>query len=328
MVASHPDSAEILVSPEITGISLYRRLKQPTRNILQYVAASCNLRSVCVLNIMRGGLNFPVEESSYDLGLNVKGISFVTTERIVKNDVPGCKILDSKIMLCNDATFVIGDIVATGETFRETVRCIVDLYSRANLQIKRIVLVTFGTVEALRIVNGLNREIRERWNDFEGIITVFYEGIFSAYTTSGITGLNMPWIDFLPNGGFLCPEYRHRMIERENAPFEKCAIYDGGDRRFEPGKHIDALLVYWENLNIYWSKFQLPEFVAEKFGYGSDCSYEDWLKFNSYTCLKEDSSYLFDLFNKERHFLQKLTPLRFADLCHSRYEEIALQKNF
>lgn len=321
-VLSHPDSSEILVSPEIIGLDFYLRLKQPTQNILQFVSTSLHLQSVCVLNIMRGGLNFPIEESSHNIGLSIEGVSFVTTERRTDENSSSCRITDSKITLCNDATFVIGDIVASGDTLKETVRTMVHLYSLAKLRFKRIVLITFGTTETIRVIHEMNHEIRESWSDYEGITTFFYEGIFSAYNDAGITGFNTPHIDFVPHGEFVCPEYRQRMIDKKSAIFEKCAIYDGGDRRFEPYRHIDTLLAYWERLCAASDWILLPAFIKEKLGYYSHCTFDEWLRFNGYDNLTDNSSQLTVLFDNEQDMLQSFSQSAFAQLCLSRCKEL------
>ena len=321
-VLSHPDSSEILVSPEIIGLDFYLRLKQPTQNILQFVSVSLHLQSVCVLNIMRGGLNFPIEESSHNIGLSIEGVSFVTTERRTDENSSSCRITDSKITLCNDATFVIGDIVASGDTLKETIRTMVHLYSLAKLRFKRVVLITFGTTETIRVVHEMHQEIREIWSDFEGITTFFYEGVFSAYNDTGITGLNTPHIDFVSRGGFISPEYRQRMIDKKTGIFEKCAIYDGGDRRFEPYKHIDTVLTYWKRLGAASDRILLPEFIEEKLGYDSYSTFEDWIKLNGYDNLTDDSFKLDELFDNEQRMLRGFSQSAFVQLCLSRYNDL------
>lgn len=50
--------------------------------------------------------------------------------------------------------------------------------------------------KGIEILENLTREIREFWPEFEGFITVYYEGIFSTYQDKGVSGINLPDVDF------------------------------------------------------------------------------------------------------------------------------------
>ena len=53
------------------------------------------------------------------------------------------------------------------------------------------------------ILEKLTAEIRQFWPEFEGFITVYYEGIFSTYQDKGVSGINLLDVDFYWKGGIV-----------------------------------------------------------------------------------------------------------------------------
>lgn len=316
-VVSHPDSRKLLNNPEVTGIQIYNSLKKPTENILNFITNKYDISRTNILNIMRGGLNFPIEESCFNLGINREAVSFVTTERVFEdNTIFNVDIKYNKIVLLDDATLILGDIIASGETIWNTILSIIRIYRTNNIKLKRIIVLTIGTINALSIIKKISIEISKLWDDFEGVIPFFYEGVFSVYKCYGITRLNHPKIDFLINGAFICPEYRYSILKSDSLLFEKCPIYDGGTRRFEPHAHRNTILTYWENLSHISNNINLIDFIAEKLGYNTDCTFDDWQKNNNYVAISNS----YNLYCEEIGFLQSLNAKKFIDSCNMRYE--------
>ncbi len=113
------------------------------------------------------------------------------------------------------------------------------------------------------------REIREFWPEFEGFITVYYEGIFSTYQDKGVSGINLPDVDFYWKGGIIAPEFRRETLSMCSPLFEKCIIYDGGARRYEIHEHVEEVLEFWEGIKERADKIDLRTF-ERKIGYDSD----------------------------------------------------------
>lgn len=324
LIASHADTREILCKPEITGYSFYRKLIIPTQNLLSTIINGNNIHHLNILNIMRGGLNFPIEESCANIGQYVEGTSFITTKRSFnENEVGNPYVFHHKIALVANATFIVGDIIASGNTIREVIQTIVDIYISHQLQIKKIILFTIGSLNMLNLIEEINEKIKAKWSNFEGIVLLCYEGIFSTYTNKGITTLNTPQIDFILQDGFICPEYRESLLENPITIFEKCTIYDGGARRFEPMEHIDVLLNYWGSLCRLSSTIDIFDFLKEKIGFYKGISFETWLEINHYTFIaKTQVSLLYKLYLSEQNLLQYLTSESFVNLCNKRHDEI------
>jgi hypothetical protein len=121
------------------------------------------------------------------------------------------------------------------------------------------------------------------WSDtdlfdgFEGIDCFFYEGAFSVYEDKGVSGINVPDIDFGWKNGVITPEFRRYIVDRPDALLEKCIIYDGGARRYEIPVHFDEVLEYWEGIRERADRIDVRALVEEKLGYAGPLDFEDWL---------------------------------------------------
>lgn len=325
-IVSNPDTRDLLCNPEIVGYNIVQKLFAPIRDVLQFLGKNYIFSNVNLVNILRGGLNFPLELACYSNDIEVDEISFLTSERIFLDDkVSRIESKYRKIANVPHAVLMIGDIIASGETFYNTVKYVVEKYVYDKNQIRKIVVFTIGTINALRVVHQLESELRKRWNNFEGIVTIYLEGIFTTYSSRGITNLNLPYVDFVYYNGVLAPEYRKALFERPHIVFEKCAIYDGGARRFEKKLHINTIMSYWNALRQLGDRINLQEFYREKMGLYSDYNFpelDSWAKINHYEKCNEkemDSLYCF-----EKDFYHSLEKNNIVDIATSRYEELGL----
>ena len=114
--------------------------------------------------------------------------------------------------------------------------------------LRNIIIFTIGGTKGIDILEKLTAEIREFWPEFEGFITVYYEGIFSTYQDKGVSGINLPDVDFYWKGGIIAPEFRRETLSMCSPLFEKCIIYDGGARRYEIHEHVEEVLDFWTGI--------------------------------------------------------------------------------
>ena len=149
----------------------------------------------------------------------------------------------------------------------------------------------------------MNNTLKQRWNNFEGIWTVFFEGIFTTYSNVGITGLNLPGVDFVLNGGLLSLEFRLEITKKCYSIFEKCSIYDGGARRFEQSDHIDCIVRYWRNLSTLSDNINIVDFIEEKYGYCA-ISFEKWKQINHYGFANRTT--LETIYQREQSFIKEI----------------------
>lgn len=321
-IVTDEGTRRLMASPEVVGFDSYSAMVPPTAKALEILKAqdSRGFDTVNILTILRGGLNYPIEESCHRSGITLTNISFMSCERIIRDGViTGLDVKYEQVHTEPDCTLLIGDIIASGATLRLCLWHFIDRFRANGHSIRKIVFFTVGGTKAIGLMEEMTTEIRRFWPDFEGFHCVFYEGIFSVYTDKGVTGVNIPDIDFGWKDSFIAPEFRQYVADYDYAPalLEKCIIYDGGARRYKIGEHVEELTGYWEDLLAVADKADYKAFLAEKAGY-ADSNYEEWLELNHY----EDSDDLRRIYEHEQEYLAALASQSLKDICERRLAQI------
>ena len=211
-----------------------------------------------------------------------------------ENDEMSLDIKYCKLTMVPNSTLMIGDIIASGETLVQCLRYVTDYYRRQGAQLRNIVLFTIGGTQGIEILEKLTREIRTYWPDFEGFITVYYEGI-------------------------IAPAFRRETLSMQNPLFEKCTIYDGGARRYEIHEHIDEVLEFWNGILERADKIDKQALLEEKLGHALPISYEDWVRDCHYGKLDEKLTRW--LYQQERGFVESLRGISLEQIALQRIEE-------
>ena len=231
-IVSNEQSRNLMNHPEIVGYDVYKSLLDSTIQMLHYFNDKKKISCANILSILRGALNFPLEEACCIDDITVHDISFISCERTFNenNDVDGLATKYSKINVIPNSTLMIGDILASGETFRQCLQKVIDCYRKQGAELKNVVLFTIGGTKGISLLEKFTKEIREYWSDFEGFITIYYEGIFSCYEPGdkGVSGINRSLIDFIWKDGIIAPEFRSQTLSEQYALFEKCYYYYWG----------------------------------------------------------------------------------------------------
>ena len=318
-IVSGEGTRHLMASPEVVGYESYLAMMPATTAFLKYFREQGLIGEADILTILRGGLNYPLEECCYKAGVRVPNMHFISCERKIENGViTGLDIKYEKLHVASDITLMIGDIIASGDTLRLCLSQVVDRFRRRGGSLKRIIFFTIGGTKAIPLMERFTEEIRRLFPQFEGFQCVFYEGIFTVYEDKGVTGINIPDIDFGWRGGIVAPEFRHYVLSfLEDALFEKCIIYDGGARRYEIPAHYEEVMEYWERLLARAPEVDFPAFVVEKIGYRRPISYEEWKRVNGYGELD-----LHKLYNLEMHYLDLLESRTLEEICQRRIREI------
>lgn len=314
-----------MASPEVVGFDSYLAMVSPTTEAfkaLQSISIKEGrpIDEVSILTILRGGLNYPIEECCHRCGVQVNNINFLSCERTInKGEITGIDVKYEKIRAECECTLVIGDIIASGDTLKLCMRHVTEYFRAVGGSIKRIIFFTIGGTKAITLLEALTNDMRKTWQDFQGFDCIFYEGMFTVYETKGVTGVNIPNIDFGWNGATVSPEFRKYILQYEYAPalLEKCIIYDGGARRYEIESHFREVLEYWEDLLEASKNADFEAFIAEKIGYFS-ADYSQWLAINNYP---EDAG-LQDLYEQEQQYIRKLRALNLSEICTERIEQL------
>lgn len=326
-VVSTEGTRKLMASPEVVGFSSYMAMLEGTLKGLEMLGYGKQDKA-SILTILRGGLNYPLEEACCKLGVTVPTMNFLSCERVIENNViTGLDIKYEKLRAEQDCTLMIGDIIASGETLTYAMRYFVEWYRLNGGSLKKIVFFTVGGTRAVKLMEELTPVIRNIWPGFEGFDCVFYEGMFTVYTDKGVTGVNIPMIDFGWKGGVVAPEFRQYIFDYGYAPalLEKCIIYDGGARRYEIAAHYEEVTEYWERLLAAARNGSTTgQLTDEKLGCGR-VSYDEWLKVNHYgsdaiwTGTAGDGRELFD---KEQAYARSLAGQSLETICLKRLEQL------
>lgn len=325
-VLSSPSSCHLLASPEVVGYASYLALLPPTAAAMRYLLPAGLAPDVDILTILRGGLNYPVEEACYQTGIQVRDMHFMSCERIIRDHViTGLEIKYEKLTLTRGRTLVIGDILATGDTFRMCFDHIVERFRKGGGSIRRIVFFTVGGTRAIDLMEEATPRIKRIFPEFEGFDCFFYEGVFTVYQDTGETGINVPDIDFGWQGGVVSPDFRRYILARPDALLEKCIIYDGGARRYEIPLHFSEVLEYWEGILERADRIDLRALICEKLGYEGPIDYNKWLDVNHF----EQTEDLRDLWLAEQGLIEKAGEKDLTDIAGRRITAIqTIQKQY
>ena len=276
-IVTGPGSRRLLSTPEVIGFPCYTALLKETAAALRFLSQEGQNGVFDILTILRGGLNYPLEEACSMVGIPVREMHFVSCERIIENHViTGLDIKYEKINPAKGCTIAIGDIIASGATLRMCLDYVVDQFHERGGSIKRIVFFTIGGTKAIDLMEEMTPRLKALFPEFEGFDCFFYEGVFTVYEGPGASGINVRDIDFGWNGGVIAPEFRDWVMDHPDALLEKCIIYDGGARRYEIPLHIDEVREYWEGILARANIIDPVALVAEKLGYPSPLDYDAW----------------------------------------------------
>ena len=180
-ILSGAGTRQLMAFPEVVGFDSYQSMLPATVAALRLLFPGSG-GDVDILTILRGGLNYPVEEACARNGIRVRDIHFVSCERIIENHViTGLDIKYEKIRVSKDRVLVIGDIIATGDTLRLCLSQVVDRFRRRGGSIRKIIFFTIGGTRAIDLMEKMAEDIRAVFPNFEGFECFFYEGVFTVF---------------------------------------------------------------------------------------------------------------------------------------------------
>ena len=155
-VISEAESRKLLNTPEIVGYEVYNCLVSSTSQMLYYLKEQKKVTTANILSILRGALNYPLEEACYREHIRVHDISFLSSERVFeKEEIAGLEIKYSKLTMVPDSTLMIGDIIASGETLIHCLRYVTDFYRDHGARLRNIIIFTIGGTKGIDILEKL-----------------------------------------------------------------------------------------------------------------------------------------------------------------------------
>ena len=318
LIISGDGTRRLMASPEVVGFGSYQSMVPATMRGMQYLVDNGVVGDVNILTILRGGLNYPIEECAFRAGLRVTNMDFLSCERIIENEViSGLDVRYQKVRTCKDCVLMVGDIIASGATLRMCMDHVLDWFRSHGGSFKRIIFFTIGGSNAIDLMESLTDKIKSFSLGFEGFICFFYEGIFNVYQDKGVLGFQVPDIDFYWGDGIISPEFREYVVAHGYSLYEKCIIYDGGARRYEIPDHYKEVVAYWEEVLEASERTDIMELTQERLGYKAPISYEDWLEVTRLSELGD----LHVLYSDERVFLAKAQTLSLREVASTRLEQ-------
>ena len=327
-ILSGAGTRQLMAYPEVVGFASYLSMLPATVAALRHLFPRGKDGDVDILTILRGGLNYPVEEACARNGIHVRDMHFVSCERIIEDHIiTGLEIKYEKIRVTRGRTLVIGDIIATGDTLRLCLGQVVDRFRRRGGSIRKIIFFTIGGTRAIPLMERMTERICAYFPEFEGFQCFFYEGIFSVYKDKGVSGINVPDIDFGWNDGVVSPEFRKYVMEHQDALFEKCIIYDGGARRYEIPVHFEEVLDYWKGILERADQIDMQALVNEKLGYEGPLDYSVWLLMTNLGTLPQEG--LQQIWEAEQELCRKASSMSLKELAERRiYEITQISRNY
>ena len=322
-VVSEAETRKLMNRPEVVGYEVYKSLINATSQMMYFLKEKKSITTANILSILRGALNYPLEESCYREHIRVHDISFMSCERVFADDgsMNGLAVKYSKLTVVPGSTLMIGDIIASGETMIYCLKSVIEHYRANNAELRNILFFTIGGWRGVELLEKFTAEIREFWPNFEGFITVYYEGIFNCYEPGdkGVSGINRALIDFYWKDGIVAPAFRRQTLSMRDPLFEKCTIYDGGARRYEIQEHIQEVLEFWEGLLERADVIDFQALLEEKLGHSLPISYEDWVASCHYQGLPADECQW--LYRQELGFVESLKGVTVKQIAEDRIRE-------
>jgi hypothetical protein len=254
------EHGELFLQPELAGIAFQIALGDLVAYALAKVTAhqsgttiSRNIsRPYDVLQIMRGGLSFSVDRALFKSYGVSPCVSFVSSQRIF--DSKGRPAVDDlnyqKWAIQSDSLLALADISATGITIATALDRAVSEYDRERKQFRYLLAVVIGTPYTESMIRAYNQKLTSHWERFKGTTLVYLERVFSLNDQENPVLLGQKWgIDFFRRRAPASTGSELAVMAKPELFLERCAVFDGGIRAFQPERHLEELRTYWRQLH-------------------------------------------------------------------------------
>jgi uracil phosphoribosyltransferase len=254
-IVSTPWTREICNRPELLGWEYTNHLRQGMAAALAAAPFAESLRTIdqrrlCVLNVLRGGLNFGLRDALHDaFGANRHPSVFMSSQRY--HDGVDWRIREDsyrKLAVPDGAVLFLGDVVATGVTAAHGFDVLYEHLVASGTSLHSIVFFTIGGAQVERVVRSFAARCRREFADFVEAHVVFVEGRFAVVEPASDLPLALPGTDLVRTAALLAPDLEATHPEIPEACLERCAIYDAGARAFDVAEYLDDVVGYWAGL--------------------------------------------------------------------------------
>ncbi len=272
-IASTPETVAICNDPVVAGIDYTTKMRRamvsaissaPFRPFLESVPSA----RLCIMNFLRGGLNFDLRGALYDsLGSEYHATCFMSSQRkrkdgrwTVKED------MYRKMKIPRGAILLVGDVVATGVTVENGLRVIEQYLVERQTPIRGIVFFTIGCHKLEKILQEFHGRFKKHFpDDYQETHAVYLEGKFRLVDSATRLMIAIQGTDLIKIDSLLAPEFEASQYDNIFAPLERCTIYDAGSRAFDVGEYFNDVVQYWEQVRVLSRRgYTLREALKER----------------------------------------------------------------
>jgi hypothetical protein len=254
-VLSTPWTRDICNKPELLGVAYTEALREGMARGLATAPFADQIlahpqESVCVLNLLRGGLNFGLREALHQAyGYNRHGSAFMSSQRYVEDGCWGVTE-DSyrKLDIPQDAILVLGDVVATGVTLENGLEVVRRHMLDIGATARAMVFFTIGGPRAEEVLGRVHERFAETFPNYERTCVVYIEGRFTLADEHTPLQIKELGTDLLRLDALMAPELELSHYEALGHALERCTIYDAGSRAFAIRGYAEDVLAYWREL--------------------------------------------------------------------------------
>jgi len=254
--ASTPPTRRILNRAEIAGVEFTRSLQEGVAAVLSRFPDQAERErmtdtSTGVINFLRSGLNFGLREALAGAwGFNSHLSSFITSQR--ERDRYGRWFIREdayrKIELPAESTLFIGEIVATGVTMLNGLQIIGRMAKNLGKPVRNLVFFTVGCHKIEKALLDFDRLMRASFPGYHKTYLFYFEGKFHLADSKTEASIKLQGTDLMRKAALLTPEFEIEQFDPALTALERCVIYDGGARAFNPGLHRHELISYWRDM--------------------------------------------------------------------------------
>ena len=270
-IASTPETRAICNDIGVAGCDYTDKLRRACAKVFGLKMMPLQENQTCVVNILRGGLNYGLRDAlAMAYGWNRHTTAFISAQRarnaadsedwhITENDY-------EKVYFPDNASLVIGDVVATGTSLKYALQELLRSAQAQHIRLRSIMFFTFGGAKAQEILGEIDGQCRQLFEGFEGTTLVYFEGRFTCADLNTPLSVRLTGTDLLRWNATMAPEFIESQYEDPCYPLERCAIYDAGSRAFWLRDYIQDVIGYWrQNLQFAEHGMTFAELLHERF---------------------------------------------------------------
>lgn len=269
-IATSCATQSICNDPKIFGLNYTARLQSTCARTFQIFQDLFIEEEAVVVNILRGGLNFGLREALGEaFGWNRHTTCFMSAQRARDDGNPeDWHITENsykKVYFPCAATFIIGDVVATGTSLRYGLYELLSSAAEQKVDVKNIFFFTYGGPKAIEILSEIDTRCRQVFKNYQKTILIYLEGCFTCPTLQTPLTIRLTGTDLVRYGSLMAPEFIESQYQNPSYPIERCIIYDAGSRAFWIREYLEDVIGYWkQNIDLAKRGITFHELLKER----------------------------------------------------------------